>query len=103
MPGGALSESQLDRFRNEGCLRIGSLLDAGALVVTSGAVTVELPAGGVMFHYCQTFHSTPPNRTDRQRHTSAIHYMRPGTWSHRVEAMPVGFGRPLLRLPPKAA
>ena len=103
MPRGTLTESQLERFRTEGYLRIGALLDAGDLVDTSGAVAVELPAGGVMFHHCQTFHSMPPNRTDRQRHAFAIHYMRPGTRSHRVGAMPVSFGRPLLRLDSKAA
>ncbi len=31
----------------------------------------------------------------------SMHYMRPGTWSHRVGAMPVSFGRPLLRLDPE--
>ena len=28
----------------------------------------------------------------------SMHYVRPGTWSHRVGAMPVSFGRPVLRL-----
>ena len=83
--------------------RAGTLLDAGGMVDTSGAVVVELPAGGVMFHHCQTFHYTPPNRTDRQRRAFAMHYMRPGTRSHRVGAMPVSFARPLLRLEPKGA
>ena len=83
--------------------RGGILLDAGDVIDTSGAVAVELPAGGVMFHHCQTFHYTPPNRTDRQRRAFAMHYMRPGTRSHRVGAMPVSFARPLLRLEPTGA
>ena len=33
----------------------------------------------------------------------AMHYMRPGTRSQRVGAMPVSFGRPLLRLAPEGA
>ena len=79
------------------------LLDAGDVIDTSGAVAVELPAGAVMFHHCLTFHSTPPNRTDRQRRAFAMHYMRPGTRSHRVGAMPVSFERPLLRLESRGA
>ena len=43
------------------------------------AVVIDLPVGGVMFHHCQTLHSTPPNRTERQRRAFAIHFMPPGT------------------------
>ena len=74
------------------------LLDAGDEVDTSAAVVVDLPAGGVMFHHCQTFHFTPPNRTDRQRRAFAMHFMGPGTRSIRNGEMPVSFARPLLRL-----
>lgn len=77
--------------------QVGALLDASDLIDTSGAVVVDLPAGGVMFHHCQTFHSTPPNRTKRQRRAFAIHFMRPGTQSEHVSDMPVSFARPLLR------
>ncbi len=74
-----------------------TLLDAGDLIDPSRAVAIDLPAGGAMFHHCQTLHYTPPNRTDRQRRAFAIHFMRPGTQSERDGAMPVNFSRPLLR------
>ena len=75
----------------------GTLLDASAMIDSSTAVAIDLPAGGVMFHHCQTFHYTPPNRTDRQRRAFAIHFMRPGTLSEREGVMPVNFSHPLLR------
>ena len=75
------------------------LLDSGSQVDQSQAVVIELPAGGVMFHHCQTAHHTPPNTTDRQRRAFAIHFMAPGTRSAPTgEYMPVSFGRPILRM-----
>ena len=72
------------------------LLDASDAVGGVEPVVVDLPAGGAMFHHCQTLHSTPPNRTDRQRRAFAAHFMTPGTRSAAGD-MPVSFARPLLR------
>lgn len=72
------------------------LLDAGVFDTAQAAV-VDLPAGGALFHHCQTLHYTPPNRTDRQRRAFAIHFMTPGTRSERAGALPVSWSRPLLR------
>jgi ectoine hydroxylase-related dioxygenase (phytanoyl-CoA dioxygenase family) len=72
------------------------LLDASDAVSGVEPSVVDLPAGGAMFHHCQTLHSTPPNHTDRQRRAFAIHFMTPGTRS-AADAMPVSFARPLLR------
>ena len=75
------------------------LFDLGDRVDAERAEVVELPAGGVMFHHCQTLHHSPPNNTDRERRAFAIHYMNPGTRSLRDgEYMPVSFSRPLLRM-----
>ncbi len=71
------------------------LLDAGTPDPAESRV-VPLPAGGALFHHCQTLHFTPPNRTDRQRRAFAIHFMTPGTRSPGGE-LPIGFSRPLLR------
>jgi len=62
------------------------------------AVVVDLPAGGIMFHHCQTLHYTAPNTTDRQRRAFAIHYMAPGTRQKDGETLRVSFARPALRL-----
>ena len=65
----------------------GALLDVGQRVDTSQAEVVDLPAGGALFHHCQTLHYTPPNATSRQRRALAIHLMPPGTRSgHRRNA-----------------
>jgi len=72
------------------------LLDASEAVGGIEPVIVNLPAGGAMIHHCQTLHSTPPNRTDRQRRAFAMHYMTPGT-RNALGDMPVSFARPLLR------
>ena len=64
----------------------------------SKANVVELPAGGCMFHHCQTLHFTPPNLTDHQRRAFVLHFMTPGTLGHNDERMKVGFARPLLRM-----
>ena len=58
--------------------------------------TVELvpcpvPAGGVVFHHCLTWHGAPPNFTGRGRPAIAVHYMpghtryTPGDREHLVE------------------
>jgi len=63
----------------------------------SKAVAVDLPAGGVMFHHCQTLHYTQPNDTDRQRRAFAIHFMTPGTRGEKGDTIPVSYHNPLLR------
>ncbi|MBT6149603.1 MAG: hypothetical protein HOH74_29460, partial [Gemmatimonadetes bacterium] len=80
-----------------GHVRGDVLLDASEALPDIDPTVVDLPAGGAMFHHCQTLHSTPPNRTDRQRRAFAIHFMTPGTRSGAVGDMPVSFSRPLLR------
>jgi len=76
-----------------------ALLDSSDGVDDSKAVSVDLPAGGAMFHHCQTMHFTPPNKTDRQRRAFAIHYMIPGTKSRRTgDYLPVSYSRPILRM-----
>ncbi len=76
--------------------------DRGDVLLNAGdfdkdaAHIVDLPAGGALFHHCQTLHFTPPNHTDRQRRAFAIHFMTPGTRSANGE-LPIGFARPLLR------
>jgi phytanoyl-CoA hydroxylase len=62
------------------------------------AVVNDLPAGGVMFHHCQTLHYTAPNTTDNQRRAFAIHFMTPGTTDRNGNVMPVSFSRPMLRM-----
>lgn len=69
-----------------------------AKVDASQAVVLDLPAGGVMFHHCQTLHYTEPNQTDRQRRAFAIHYMNPGTRGANGQVIKVGFGNPVLRM-----
>lgn len=76
-----------------------ALLDLGDQVDASQAVVVDLPAGGIAFHHCQTFHHTAPNTTDRQRRALAIHFMTPGTRSLRTgEYVGVSFHSPMLRM-----
>ena len=75
-----------------------ALLDIEKQVDTNRAVTVPLPAGGCMFHHCQTLHYTQPNETDRQRRAFAIHFMQPGTRGIDGEIMHAGFHRPILRM-----
>ncbi len=66
------------------------------------AVVVSVPAGGCMFHHCQTLHYTQPNETPRQRRAFAIHFMTPGTWSESWgedgKRIAVGFSHPILRM-----
>ena len=95
--------SPVDHDRSESTT---SLLDVGANIDTDDATVMDLPAGGVMFHHCQTLHYTPPNRTTRDRRAFAIHFMTPGTSRTRTdpdtgaqttEPMPISYSRPLLR------
>jgi len=76
-----------------------ALLDMGDQVKDAQAVVVDLPAGGITIHHCQTLHCTAPNTTPRQRRAFAIHFMVPGTRSLRTgDYLGVGFGRPMLRM-----
>lgn len=94
LPGSHLQAVDHDRSQET-----SALLDLGNQVNTASANIVDLPAGGVMFHHCQTLHYTPPNTTTRQRRAFAIHYMPPGTRSgHTGEYLEVSFERPMLRL-----
>lgn len=58
---------------------------------TIEVVPVPVPAGGVVFHHCLTWHGAPPNRTDTNRPAIAVHYMpgwtryEPNGASHLVE------------------
>lgn len=75
-----------------------ALLDAGDQVDGEKAAVVELPAGGCLFHHCQTLHHTPPNTTDRQRRAFVIHFMQPGTRNKLGEVLRPGFKNPVLRM-----
>lgn len=76
-----------------------ALLDLGDQVGEAQPVVVDLPAGGITIHHCQTLHHTAPNTTERQRRAFAIHFMVPGTRSLRTgEYLGVSFGRPMLRM-----
>ena len=84
---------------HERSLESGALLDVGQRVDTSQAEVVDLPAGGALFHHCQTLHYTPPNATSRQRRALAIHLMPPGTRSgHTGATLDVSYARPMLRM-----
>jgi ectoine hydroxylase-related dioxygenase (phytanoyl-CoA dioxygenase family) len=75
------------------------LLDSSSAADESKKVVVNLPAGGIAIHHCQTLHYTEPNTTDRQRRAFAIHFMTPGTRSLRTgETLHVSFSRPMLRM-----
>lgn len=76
------------------------LVDSSGQFDASQAVTVNLPAGGCMFHHCQTLHYTQPNTTPNQRRAYAIHMMVPGTRQTRngEKTFPVSFDNPILRL-----
>ena len=69
------------------------------------AEVIDLPAGGCMFHHCQTLHYTQPNTTDRQRRAFAMHLMAPGTRSpvpglaqDAGQSIRVDFRHPMLRM-----
>ena len=94
-----LPGSHLQPVSHERSQTTGSLLDSsGAVKDVSKKVIVDLPAGGIAIHHCQTLHYTEPNTTDRQRRAFAIHFMTPGTRSQRTgETLHISFSRPLLR------
>ena len=75
----------------------GALFDIEKQVDTARAEVVALPAGGCMFHHCQTLHYTQPNSTDRQRRAFAVHLMQPGTMRQNGQVIRPDFGHPLLR------
>lgn len=61
---------------------------------------VDLPAGGCLFHHCQTLHYTAPNTTPNKRRAFAIHYMQPGTVGtekNHHNDMSISFSNPLVR------
>ncbi|MGA1196414.1 MAG: phytanoyl-CoA dioxygenase family protein [Candidatus Latescibacterota bacterium] len=94
-----LPGSHLQAQDHEKSKQTGALLDHGDKIDASKAEVINLPAGGVMFHHCQTFHYTPPNKTNRQRRAFAIHFMTPGTKSARTgDRLKVSFARPMLRM-----
>lgn len=90
IPGSHLAPAGHDTAKTTGAL-LESTVDE------SKAVVVPLPAGGCMFHHCQTLHYTAPNFTDRQRRAFAIHVMTPGTLGQDGKVMGVSFARPMLR------
>ena len=82
-------------------LRHGKATETTALLEVPtpapGTVTaVELPAGGCMFHHCQTLHYTAPNDTDRQRRAFTIHYMPTGTVDRDGKPMKAGWNHPVV-------
>ena len=93
-----IPRSHLKPFEHKKSESTQALFDIESQVDTDSAVVNELPAGGVMFHHCQTLHYTAPNTTDRQRRAFVIHFMPPGTKSmHSGDYLKVGFDRPMLR------
>ena len=94
-----LPGSHLNPVNHEKANSTNALLDSRGAVDESRKVIVDLPAGGITIHHCQTLHHTAPNTTNRQRRALAIHFMTPGTRSLRTQDyLPVSFGRPILRM-----
>lgn len=95
-----LPGSHLKPFWHQTAASTSALLDSGSKIDASKAVVNELPAGGCMFHHCQTLHYTAPNTTDRQRRAFAIHFMPIGTRSEHAggKVIPTDFGHPVLRM-----
>ena len=66
-------------------------------------LSVDLPAGGCMFHHCLNFHATPPNVTEGQRRAHIMIFMADGVrvnlnQSEQHPLIPgfeVGHGEPL--------
>jgi len=73
------------------------LFNIESQVDKSTVQVVDLPAGGCLFHHCQTLHYTQPNTTDRQRRAFAIHFCVPGTRSKDGTDLKAGWGHPVLR------
>lgn len=94
IPGSHLTPLGHDRSQST-----SSLLDIGDQVDEDQAMVIDLPAGGALFHHCQTMHYTPPNKTEYKRRAFVIHFMPPGTRSgYTGEFLEVSFGRPMLRM-----
>lgn len=94
IPGSHLQAISHDRAQSS-----NALLDSSGHADESAIAVVDLPAGGITLHHCQTLHKTAPNTTDRQRRALAIHYMPPGTRSLRSgDYLAVSFSRPMLRM-----
>lgn len=89
--------SHLSAISHQHSESTNALLDSSDHVDINRATVIDLPAGGVMFHHCQTLHHTPPNKTNRQRRALAIHFMTPGTRGKDGTHLQVSFARPLLR------
>jgi hypothetical protein len=68
--------SHLRPLSHERSSQTDALLDIEDRVDISKSEIIDLPAGGVMFHHCQTLHHTPKTG----------------------EYMPVSFSRPMLRM-----
>jgi len=91
--------SHLHPLEHEKSKSTDILFDIESRVDSSKAMVIDLPAGGAMFHHCQTLHYTGPNTTDRQRRAFVIHFMPPGTRFLRTgEYLGVSFSRPMLRM-----
>ena len=91
--------SHMGALEHERSASTGALLDIEHKIDSSNATVIDLPAGGIMFHHCQTYHYTARNTTDRQRRAFAIHFMTLGTRSLRTgEYLKVSFARPLVRM-----
>ena len=91
--------SHLSPVVHEQSDQTNALLDLQG-VNESKAVAIDLPAGGCMFHHCQTLHYTAPNSTERQRRAFIMHFMTPGTRQEGGDnngVMEVSFGRPILQ------
>ena len=91
--------SHLQALDHERSATTGALLDIGSQIDSTRAVAIDLPAGGLLVHHCQTLHYTPPNKTARQRRAFVIHCMEPGTRrSRNGQNIDVSFSNPMLRL-----
>ncbi|MDA0321558.1 MAG: phytanoyl-CoA dioxygenase family protein [Verrucomicrobia bacterium] len=89
--------SHLSPVVHEQSDQTNALLDLQG-VDESKAVAIDLPAGGCMFHHCQTLHYTAPNSTERQRRAFIMHFMTPGTRQGDDNGvLEVSFGRPILQ------
>jgi ectoine hydroxylase-related dioxygenase (phytanoyl-CoA dioxygenase family) len=89
--------SHLRPVHHETSVVTNALLESNLEGREAEAHVVELPAGGCMFHHCQTLHHTAPNRTERPRRAFAIHFMPPGTRDRNGEILRVSFAHPMLR------
>lgn len=95
IPGSHLKPIWHDRAQERALLKLEG-------IDQSKVEVIDLPAGGCMFHHCQTLHTTAPNDTDIQRRAFAIHYMQPGTrqtkGANPDQPMASSFAKPILRM-----